>query len=108
MGMHGSVADAFVKPTPAVFFLRKKKKKKKKTPSQASTSQRQWPNSCPDERFLLGVERSFRVNLSARPACQHKGNFVVKRLLDGFGRGARRLSRFPSKDLEEDESPAAQ
>merc|ERR1712087_1047963 len=42
------------------------------------------------------------------PAQAHDDTHVVKRLLDGFGRGARRLSGFPSKDLEEDESPAAQ
>merc|ERR1712119_93510 len=126
---------------------------------QASTSESHRPKSSRrrflrlislrKERFFLGVERSFRVSLSARPASQHEGDFVdevgnvighverlgcssrivnlakevtcwvdgpsqahddthvVKRLLDGFGRGARRLSRFPSKDLEEDESPAA-
>merc|ERR1712048_811324 len=55
-------------------------------PPQASTSESHWPKSSRrrflrlislrEERFLLGVERSFRVSLSARPACQHKGDFV--------------------------------
>merc|ERR1712210_426953 len=66
-------------------------------PSQAS-----WPKSSSKtaltnqfkERFLLGVERSFRVTLSARPTCQHEGDFVdevgnVVGHVKGLGRTSR-------------------